>query len=66
MKKEYFLEKARDVHASKNVKLFGSTKRTEWLEQPSAEELASMIMNDFCQDLSQVSPLKREKEADTL
>jgi len=43
-----------------------STKRTEWLEQPSAEELASMIMNDFCQDLSQVSPLKREKEADTL
>lgn len=56
----------RDIHASKNVKLFGSTKRTEWLEQPSAEELTSMIMNDFCQDLSQVSPLKREKEADTL
>lgn len=27
----------RDVHAAKNVKKFGSTKRSEWLEQPSVE-----------------------------
>lgn len=32
----------RDVHAAKNVKLFGSTKRAEWLEQPSAEVLSSV------------------------
>ena len=31
----------RDVHAAKNVKLFGSTKRAECLEQASVETLAS-------------------------
>ena len=35
----------RDVHASRNVKLFGSTKRAEWLEQPSVEELVTTSLN---------------------
>ena len=33
----------RDIHAAKNVKLFGSTKRAECLEQASVETLASTI-----------------------
>lgn len=33
----------RDVHAAKNVKLFGSTKRAECLEQASVETLASIL-----------------------
>lgn len=40
----------RDVHASKNIKLFGSTKRDEWLEQPSAEVLATTCLNLCCSD----------------
>jgi len=32
----------RDVHAAKNVKLFGSTKRAECLEQTSVDKLASI------------------------
>ena len=55
----------RDVHASRNVKLFGSTKRAEWLEQPSVEELTSASLNASRSDL-QVSPLKRKQEATTL
>lgn len=34
----------RDVHAAKNVKLFGSTKRAEWLEQPSVDSLVSTAL----------------------
>ena len=49
-------------HFIKKIKIGGTIKNTEWLEQPSAEELTSMIMNEFCQDLSQVSPLKRKKK----
>ena len=33
----------RDIHAAKNVKLFGSTKRAECLEQASVETLASAL-----------------------
>jgi transposase len=33
----------RDVHAAKNVKMFGSTKRAECLEQASVETLASAL-----------------------
>ena len=35
----------RDVHAARNVKLFGSTKRAECLEQASAETLASVALD---------------------
>ena len=35
----------RDVHAAKNVKLFGSTKRAECLEQASVETLASAALD---------------------
>ena len=34
----------RDVHAAKNVKMFGSTKRAECLEQASVETLASAAL----------------------
>ena len=34
----------RDIHAAKNVKLFGSTKRAERLEQASVETLASAVL----------------------
>ena len=34
----------RDVHAAKNVKLFGSTKRAECLEQASVETLTSAAL----------------------
>ena len=54
----------RDVHASKNVKLFGSTKRAEWLEQPSVEELVNTSLNASRLDL-QISPLKRKQKATT-
>ena len=46
-------------------KLFASTKRAEWLEQPSVEELTSASLNASRSDL-QVSPLKRKQEATTL
>ncbi len=48
----------RDVHAAKNVKLFGSTKRAEWLEQPSVEILASTAL----ENTSKVSKLSRRSE----
>lgn len=52
----------RDVHASKNVKLFGSTKRTECLEQASAE--ASVTTQSIVSRLvMQIEPLKRKQEA---
>ena len=35
----------RDVHAAKNVKLFGSTKRAECLEQTSVDKLASIALS---------------------
>ena len=38
----YFFD--RDIHAAKNVKLFGSTKRAECLEQASVETLASAAL----------------------
>ena len=34
----------RDIHAAKNVKLFGSTKRAECLEQASVETLTSAAL----------------------
>ena len=54
----------RDVHAAKNVKLFGSTKRAECLEQTSAETLASMILNLYSE--SQTKSVKRKQEATSL
>ena len=47
----------RDVHAAKNVKLFGSTKRAECLEQASVETLASAAL-----ELSDASKLSRRSE----
>jgi transposase len=35
----------RDVHAAKNVRLFGSTKRAECLEQTSVDKLASIALS---------------------
>ena len=35
----------RDIHAAKNVKLFGSTKRAECLEQASVETLVSAALD---------------------
>jgi hypothetical protein len=55
----------RDVHASRNVKLFGSTKRAEWLEQPSVEELVTTSLNASRLDL-QINPLKRKQKATAL
>ena len=54
----------RDVHAAKNVKLFGSTKRAECLEQASVEELVNTSLNNSRLDL-QINPLKRKQEATT-
>ena len=55
----------RDVHASKNVKLFGSTKRTECLEQASAE--ASVTTQSIVSQLvMQIESVKRKQEATTL
>ena len=55
----------RDVHASENILMFGSTKRAEWLEQPSAEELVNTSLNTSRLDL-QINPLKRKQKANTL
>ena len=55
----------RDVHASRNVKLFGSTKRTEWLEQPSVETNTSTLSSVSRLALQALS-VKQEKEATTL
>ncbi len=54
----------RDVHAAKNVKLFGSIKRAECLEQASAETLASTVLNSY--SIPQVKSMKRKQEADSL
>jgi len=54
----------RDIHASKNVKLFGSTKRAEWLEQPSAE-MSTSTKSVASRLVMQVSSLKRKQEATT-
>lgn len=48
----------RDIHAAKNVKLFGSTKRAECLEQASVETLASTALENF----SKESKLGRRSE----
>ena len=49
----------------KNVKLFGSTKRTEWLEQPSVETNTSTSSSVSRLALQALS-VKQEKEATTL
>ena len=51
----------RDFHASKNVKLFGSTKRAECLEQASVETTSSvgLKIKSILQDVS----VKRKQEA---
>ncbi len=54
----------RDVHAAKNVKLFGSIKRAECLEQASAETLASTALN-LC-SIPQAKSMKRKQKADSL
>lgn len=54
----------RDVHAAKNVKLFGSTKRAECLEQASAETLANTALN-LC-SIPQTKSMKRKQEAANL
>ena len=51
----------RDVHAAKNVKLFGSTKRAECLEQTSVESLVSMALGSSL--VPQIKMLKRKNEA---
>ena len=51
----------RDVHAAKNVKLFGSTKRAECLEQTSVESLVSMALGNSL--VPQIKALKRKNEA---
>ena len=45
------------THAAKNVKLFGSTKRAECLEQASVETLTSAAL-----ELSNASKLSRRSE----
>ena len=54
----------RDIHAAKNVKMFGSTKRTECLEQPSAEisVTTSSTVNPL---VMQIESVKRKQEATT-
>lgn len=49
----------RDVHAAKNVKLFGSTKRAECLEQASAETLVTMALEQS-DSTNQVDEAKNE------
>ena len=56
----------RDVHAAKNVKLFGSTKRAECLEQASVETTTSILLDLAINVEGQAVSTKREKEADTL
>ena len=52
----------RDIHAAQNVKLFGSTKRAECLEQASVESLASTIGSNTDCKLSR----RNENEDSTL
>lgn len=51
----------RDIHAAKNVKMFGSTKRAECLEQTSVESLVSMALGNSL--APQIKTLKRKNEA---
>ena len=51
----------RDVHAAKNVKLFGSTKRAEWLEQSSAEVLSSVKSEIISDVIRQTDEAKTKK-----
>ena len=53
------------INASKNVKLFGSTKRTECLEQASVETNTSTLSSVSRLALQALS-VKQEKEATTL
>lgn len=48
----------RDIHAAKNVKMFGSTKRAECLEQTSVESLVSMALGNSL--VPQIKMLKRK------
>ena len=53
-------------YAARNVKMFGSTKRTECLEQASAENSSSTsLLTEMLDDLQEDS-MKRKSEADTL
>ena len=54
----------RDVHAAKNVKLFGSTKRAEWLEQPSAEVLSSVKSELVSDIIRQTDEAKNKRLTD--
>ena len=49
----------RDVHAAKNVKKFGSTKRAEWLEQPSVDSLVTTAL-EFSKTVDQEVEAKNE------
>lgn len=49
----------RDVHAAKNVKLFGSTKRAECLEQASVDSLVSTAL-EFSRTANQKVEAKNE------
>ena len=51
----------RDVHAAKNVKLFGSTKRAECLEQASAEVLSSVKSKFILDIIRQTDEAKNKK-----
>lgn len=54
----------RDIHAARNVKLFGSTKRAECLEQTSVETLTSTIM--FSTRINSKLSRRNENENSTL
>ena len=54
----------RDVHAAKNVKLFGSTKRAECLEQASAEVLPSVKSKFILDIIRQTDEAKTKKLID--
>ena len=49
----------RDVHAAKNVKLFGSTKRAECLEQASVDSLVTTAL-EFSKTANQEAEAKNE------
>ena len=51
----------RDIHAAKNAKLFGSTKRAECLEQASAEILSSVKSEIISDIIRQTDEAKTKK-----
>ena len=55
----------RDVHAARNALMFGSTKRAEWLEQPSAETSVNTY-SIVSRLIMQTESMKRKQEAYTL